>query len=386
MKYDFDRIVDRRNTDSAKWADLEEGVLPMFVADMDFASPPEIVEALARRVGQKTFGYAVTPDSYYESIVEWNRMRNRWHIQPDWITYTPGVITALAVAIQAYSRPGDKVIIQTPVYPPFYSVVTNNQRRLSINPLIREGSTYRMDFDDLERKAADSAAKILLLCSPHNPVGRLWSREELEKVGEICLRHHLILVSDEIHSDLIYPDHRFVPAPSISEEIEKISITCASPSKTFNIPGLRHAMAIIPDNDLREKFIQIKDHCFHLDSGSILGYYAAEAGYRRCGLWLDELMAYVKDNHDYVENFLDENLPKLSLINAEATYLAWIDFSGLKIPVEEVDHLLEDAGLKLGNGSEFAKDHALFKRVTLGCPRRFVVSMLERLKSVLDRY
>lgn len=381
-------VNNRYHTGSVKWDGLESifgvsDVLPMWVADMDFLSPTPIIEALKNQSAHGIFGYTLLTDSYYHSIVKWMERRHSWKIEKDWIVYSPGVVPALSLIMQAFTNPGDKVIIQTPVYPPFHSVVKDQGRDLIVNPLRFQNNTYKMDFDDLEAKI-DKNVKLFILCSPHNPIGRVWTKEELSKLADICVRHDILIVSDEIHADLVYEKHAHTPLAMISEEIKKQSIICTAPSKTFNIAGLHSANVIIPNKKLRTKFSNMIQR-YHLGSISPFSLVATEAAYNEGEEWLDSCLQYMKENIDYVEDYLNKYIPELHVIIPEGTYLLWIDFLNLGMePKQLAEFLLKEAKLALSDGSSFGNDGEGFMRMNIACSHEIVEKAMRQLKTAVQ--
>ena len=303
MKYNFDELISRRGTNSYKWdSAADAGVLPLWVADMDFRTAPAITEALARRVAHGIFGYTRVPEAYYNAVTGWFARRHGWHFKKEWMIYTSGVVPAISAIIKALARPGDKVLVQTPVYNCFFSSIRNNGCEAACSPLLRTGDTYRMDFDDLERKAADPTVKLMLLCNPHNPAGRVWTREELTRLGEICLRHDVTVVADEIHCELVFPEYTYTPFASISEEFQRRSVTCVSPSKAFNIAGLQIANIVAADDGMRERIdraININEVC----DVNPFGVEATIAAYNEGEEWLTQLIGYLKGNYEFMKDY-----------------------------------------------------------------------------------
>ncbi len=386
MKYDFDTVVPRRGTNSYKWdTPEEEGILPMWVADMDFRTAPVIVEALRERVEHGIFGYTKVPESYYDAVVRWFGNRHRWRIDPRWIIYTSGVVPALSAIIKALAAPGDKVIVQTPAYNCFYSSIRNDGCRLSGNHLVYREGRYAIDFDDLEAKAADPEAKILLLCNPHNPVGRVWTPEELRRIGDICLRNGIFVVADEIHCELTYEGHDYTPFASLSERFLRNSATCVSPSKAFNLAGLQIASIIAADEEVRRRIdraININEVC----DVNPFGVIATIAAYGEGGEWLDALRRYLRENYECLRRFFGERLPQYPVLPLEGTYLAWIDCRASGIGSEELalrlreqQHLLVNPGTMYGPGGEG------FLRLNIACPRTLLADGLERMARVLKQ-
>ncbi len=382
MKYDFDELIPRRGTNSYKWDSAADAdVLPLWVADMDFRTAPCIIEALRRRVEHGIFGYTRVPDAYYEAVIDWFERRHGWRIDREWIIYTSGVVPALSAIIKALTDSGDRVLVQTPVYNCFFSSIRNNGCELVASPLIRDGNTYRMDFDDLERKAADPRTKLLLLCNPHNPVGRVWTREELLRIGDICLRNGVRVVSDEIHCELTQPGYEYIPFASLSEAFQANTITCLSPSKAFNIAGLQIANIVSSDEEVRRRIdraININEVC----DVNPFGVEALIAAYSRGADWLEALNAYLNENYRCLCGYFAEQLPQLSVTKLEGTYLVWVDCRALRLSSAELaERLLERQKLWLNEGTMYGTEGEGFLRINIACPRSRLMEALERLKA-----
>ena len=378
--FDFDRVIDRRGTDSLKWHKYAgRDVIPMWVADMDFQAPQPILEALHRRVEHGVFGYPVPPAGLNEVIVDWMARRYGWTIKPSWIVWCPGVVSALNVACRAYGEDGDEVLTFTPIYPPFLSAPPSSRRSVKTIPLTREGGRYTVDYDRFEREITNRS-RILLLCSPHNPVGRRFERRELERIAEICLARDIIICSDEIHCDLVIDGGPHIPTASLSPEISAQTVTLMAPSKTFNIPGLGCSFAIIEDADLRAKFN--KAHHGIVPGTNVMGYTACLAAYRDCEPWRLALIDYLRGNEQLVYSTINEEIAGLSMDHVEATYLAWIDTRPLGLP--KPDRFFEQAGVGLSDGRHFLGEG--FVRLNFGCPRSTLRAGLERMKrAVINR-
>lgn len=381
MKYDFDEMVSRRGTNSVKWDSMKDGeVLPMWVADMDFRVAPCISDALRQRVGHDIFGYVRVPDAYYEAAIAWFARRHGWTFRREWMIYTSGVVPALSAIIKALTEPGDRVLLQTPVYNCFFSSVRNNGCEVVSNPLIYENHTYRMDYDDLERKAVDPRTKLLVLCNPHNPAGRVWTREELRRVGEICARHNVRVVSDEIHCELVMPGYAYVPFASVSGEFEASCVTCVSPSKSFNIAGLQIANIVVADGEIRQKIdkaINVNEVC----DVNPFGVEAAIAAYTGGEEWLTQLCDYLKGNYDYMRDYCREHLPDFPLTKLEGTYLVWMDCRHLQIHSKDLEErLVREAKLWLNAGTMYGAEGEGFMRWNIACPRSVVREGLERFR------
>ena len=382
--YDFEQQINRLNTDSVKWNALKavydaEDILPMWIADMDFASPPEIQEALRKRVDHGLFGYGIASDDMKTAVKDWMKNRFSWEILEEWLLPSSGVVSAIAFSIQALTEEGDKVLIQPPVYSPFYSMISSNNRELVKNSLVLKNGKYEIDFIDFEEKLK-TGVKLFILCSPHNPVGRVWSNEELEKIGELCERYGVYIVSDEIHADLIYEPNKHHSIASINSELQDRTITCIAPSKTFNIPGLQASIMIIPNEEIRKKIQNVQEKiAFH--GLNIFGNTAIEAAYKFGEGWLEELLVYLKENIKYTVKFIEAELPELNVIQPEGTYLVWIDCRGLGLSENELnDQLIQKGKLALVAGSNYGEEGTGFIRMNIACPRKMLDDALQRLK------
>ena len=385
---DFNKIVDRKNTDCLKYdfaarRGKPENILPLWVADMDFKVCDEIIEAIHKRTEHGIFGYTESKESYFEALQKWMKEKHNWNIKESWLVKTPGVVFALAMAVKAYTEPGDGVIIQQPVYYPFSEVINDNNRKIIDNTLVLgDDGKYHIDFEDFERKASEENVKLFLLCNPHNPVGRVWSREELEKLGEICLRNNIIVVSDEIHEDFVFKGKHEVFA-NINEELKNITITCTAPSKTFNLAGLQVSNILIPNSNLKRKFIKQVNAAGYSQLNTI-GLIACEAAYKYGHKWHDELMKYLKGNIDFLRNYLKERIPQIKLIEPEGTYLVWIDFRDLGLTEEERENLIiNKAGLWLDSGAMFGVCGEGFERINIACPRSVLEEALKKLEKAI---
>lgn len=378
MKYDFDKITDRRATNSYKWDSAPDGVLPMWVADMDFRTAPAVIDALQKRVAHGIFGYTRVPDAYYDAVTSWFSRRHGWDIDREWIIYTSGVVPAVSAVIKALTVPGDKVIVQTPVYNCFFSSIRNNGCEIVSNPLRRTADTYEMDFDNLERCAADPRAKVMLLCNPHNPAGRVWTPDELTRLGNICLRNGVTVVADEIHCELVYQGFKYTPFASLSDAFLHRSVTCVSPSKAFNIAGLQIANIVAFDNDLRsriDKAININEVC----DVNPFGVAATIAAYNEGEEWLNQLVDYLHGNYEAMVEFCQRELPEFPITRLEGTYLVWMDCSSLGMPSDALEHaLLDDARLWLNAGTMYGAEGEGYMRWNIACPRSVMLDGLNR--------
>ena len=387
MQHNFDEKVVRRGTNSYKWdSKTNDDIIPLWVADMDFKTAQPIIDALANRVQHGIFGYTKVPDAYYNAVISWFGRRHNFTVEKEWMIYTIGVVPAISATILALTGPGDKVIVQEPVYNCFFSSIRNNQCESFSNDLIYKDGKYTIDFDDLEKKAADPKAKVMLLCNPHNPAGRVWTKEELEKVGEICFRNKVIVVSDEIHCDLTHPGHTHVPFASLGQQFLANSVTCVAPSKTFNLAGLQIANILTYDPEIRRKIdkaININEVC-DVSPFAVEGLIAAYT-HKDSEKWLDDLRAYLWDNYLLVKEFFAENLPQFPILPLEATYLVWIDTSVLNIKSEKLTELMIEKGnVWLNEGTVYGEAGEGFMRLNIACPRVTLQEGLNRLKKAID--
>lgn len=386
MRYNFDEIIPRRGTNCVKWDSMESSdVLPMWVADMDFHTAPAIVEALQRRVAHGIFGYTHVPDTYYEAVTNWFARRHQWQFQREWMIYIPGVVPALSAIIKALTVPGDKVLIQPPVYNCFFSSIRNNGCEIVTNPLLNANNTFTVNYDELEKKASDPKVKAMILCNPHNPAGRVWTREELARIGEICIRHGVTVIADEIHCELVMPGHTYTPFASLSEEFLRHSVTCLSPSKAFNIAGLQIANIVCADAGIRakiDKAVNINEVC-DVNPFGVIGTIAA---YNEGEEWLLQLLDYLHRNYMYMKTFCTERLPQFPISTLEGTYLAWMDCRALHMPSEELEQALaREAKLRLNAGTMYGAEGEGFMRWNIACPQAVLSEGLKRFESFVTR-
>jgi cysteine-S-conjugate beta-lyase len=382
--FDFDHVVNRHRTGSVKWDNLDDvSILPMWVADMDFRTAQPIIDALQQRVEHGIFGYTKVPNVYFSAIIDWFLKRHYFHIEQEWIQYTSGVVPAISAILKALTSPGDGVIVQTPVYNCFFSSIRNMGCQLIESPLINLDGHYQMDFDDLERQAAKPHVNVMILCNPHNPVGRVWRQEELLKVGEICFKHGLKVISDEIHCDLMFPGHTHQPFAALGDTFLANTVTTNSPSKAFNIAGLQIANIITADKEMREKIdraLNIHEIC----DVNPFGVAALIAAYNESEVWLDALNDYLYENYLTVVNFIEQHLPKLNVIQQEATYLAWIDCRQLNISSVDIGKKLNsEGGVLINNGTVYGQDGEGYIRLNMACPRATLIDGLTRIERVL---
>ena len=387
MNFDFNRAIDRKNTSCIKWDYLSaffgrEDLNPLWVADMDFEVPEEILAPIQKRAEHAVFGYTAKPDEFFTAVMGWFQKRYGWSIEKEWIVTTPGVVPALNLAIQEFTGTGDGVIIQSPVYFPFKESVELNNRKLFDNQLVLEAGRYGIDWADLEAKAALS--RMLVFCSPHNPVSRVWSEDELDRLGKICSQHNLLVFSDEIHADIVFPPHRHIPTACVSSDLACRTIASYAASKTFNLAGLQMSVNIIPDEEIRERF-KNSIMRLHLHMSNIFGIVGTQAAYTFGAKWLDELLVYLYSNYRKVDSYLREYIPAISVIEPDGTFLLWLDCRKLGLSDEELSALfVEKAGLALSNGILFGPGGSGFMRMNIGCPEQNLTSALENLKKALE--
>ena len=357
----------------------------MWVADMDFETAPEILEAMQNKLDQKIFGYTSRPASYYESAVNWTKEIHGFDMKAEKLEHSPGVVPSLSMLIRLLTDPGDKVIVQTPVYPPFFRVVEKNNRKLLINNLIEENGIYTIDFQDFEEKAKDEKAKFFILCNPHNPVGRVWKKEELERLVDICLRNNVRILSDDIWRDLTYKGHKYTPVSSLSKEAEDITITCFSATKTFNIAGLQGSFVYFPRHEEQQKF-NSELEILGIRENTPFNLVAIETAFRKGKNWYNALLEYLEKNIDFTEEYIRKNLPEVSFRRPEGTYLLWLDFRKLNITKNQLEDLVKNkAGVILNSGCTFSEDCGLFQRINIACPRYILEEGLERLTKIVKK-
>ena len=388
MKYDFDRYIDRRNTNCLKYDfAVERGrpadVLPLWVADMDLSTPPEVIAAIKERADHGIFGYTMPKREYFSAVADWFKTRHGWNADPDKFICTPGVVFAICTLIRAVTDVGDGVIICQPVYYPFATSIENNKRKLVVSELKYENGKYSVDFEDFEKKIVENKVKAFILCSPHNPVGRVWTKAELERLGDICLKHGVFVISDEIHADFTADGHKHLVFPTIKKEFEKTCAVCTSPSKSFNLAGLQISNIYIPDSGVRKKFEDELDMVGYWEP-SVIGMTACVAAYSKGGKWLDALKEYLKENLAFTREYLKDNLPEIKLIEPEGTYLIWLDCRALGLSDEQLQNLVEQKGkLWLDDGYIFGLGGSGFERINLACPRATLKDALDRLKDAV---
>ena len=385
MIYNFDKVIDRTNTECIKYDQRDTifgraDVIPMWVADMDFPTADFIREAVIERAKGDVYGYTFREDAYYESIVQWIERHHQWKTKKEWMSFTPGVVNAFNMAVMGLTKEGDEIIIQPPVYHPFFYAVNNHNRKLVQNTLVDTEDGYVMDYDLLEKQA--KTAKMLILCNPHNPVGRSWRKEELLRLGEICMRNNVLVFSDEIHCDLVMPGFKHTPFASLSEEFAQNSITAHAASKTFNLAGMATSTVIIPNEELRNKFVDFV-HSTESDLGNIFGKIATKTAMEKGDEWHSQLINYIKGNIDYATDFIRKEMPKVRIHETEATYMIWLNFKDYGFGDEELNRkLVFEAGVGLNSGSLFGKEGECCMRMNLACPRSIVETALMQMREV----
>ena len=391
MRYDFTTAPSRKNKGSIKWdamyqqqPSVPEGILPLSVADMELKNPPQIADGVGAYLKESVLGYTRPTESFYDAGVRWQKRRNGWEIQPDWIVDYPGVAQAFFHLVKFLAQPGEGVILLTPVYYPFYDAVRSSGRQLVTSELLYREGAYTIDFADLEAKARDPKNTVLMFCSPHNPVGRLWNREELLRVGEICLENGVRIISDEIHSDLILTDRPHIPLASLSEALAQNTVTCGAPSKTFNLAGMVTSFLIIPNPELRALIVERRGQ-EGISFCNMAGYRALEIAYNECEDWLEELLALLRGNRQLVVDFLEAKIPQIRPVPLEATYLQWLDCSGLGLSQDELEQLMQAAYWFTDPGAKFGSGGRMFQRLNIACPASALQDALDRLCSAVQR-
>ncbi len=388
-KYNFDEIIDRKDTAAYK---LElrkhffgtDEILALSVADMDFRTPDFIMDAIKKRCEHEILGYTVKTTEFYQSVTDWIQYKHNWTIDSNWLGFVPGIVPAMATAVLAFTEPNNKVIIQSPVYPPFFNVVRNNGRQLLVNELKLQGGQYRMNLEELREFASDPNCKLMFLCSPHNPGGRVWSKEELAEVADICAENNVIVVSDEIHADLVLPGNTHTPFATVSENAKQNSVVLMAPSKTFNIAGLGSSSFIIPNKELFETFSK-QLQALEFAGGNIFAFTATKAAYENGVEWLKQLIEYIQGNINFVDSYLKENTPQIKAIIPEASFLIWLDFTGLGLNDDETEAILiKKAKIGLNPGRSFGQGGKGFHRINIGHSRLQIKEALDRLKKAVD--
>jgi cystathionine beta-lyase len=385
-QYNFDEIIDRKGTHCIKVDKLEErygnaALTPLWVADMDFRTPDFIVEAIKERCSHEVFGYTFASDDYYNSIIRWLKQRYEWDVEQEWLSYIPGIVKGIAFTIECFTRPGDKVIIQPPVYHPFRIVPESMGRTVIDNPLKLTDGTYEMDFGQLET-IMDGSCKLFILSNPHNPGGVVWPEDALIRLAELCAKHHILIISDEIHAEMVYPGYRHYPFPSVSETASSSCITFMAPSKTFNIAGIVASYAVIPDHTIRERFYSFLE-ARELHEGTIFAYEATKAAYTHGNEWRQQMLGYITENVDFVAGFMKKYIPEIKVYHPQASFLIWLNCKGLQLKQEELVSLFLKAGLALNDGTMFGPGGEGYMRLNIGCPRSIIEQSLKALKNAM---
>jgi len=393
MKYDFETVVSRAGSCSSKWDQMKGwtpnvggDIVPFSVADMELKNAPEIIEGIKEYVDKTILGYTNAGEAYYDAVCGWMGRRHSWDIEPEWILGTPGVVNAFFTAVKAFTKPGEGVILMTPVYYPMYMAVERNKRKIVRNPLIYRDNRYSIDFEDLEEKAKDPSNTLIILCSPHNPVGRVWTPEELERIGRICIDNNVVIVSDEIHFDIIMPGYKHTVFATISEEFADHCIVCTAPSKTFNLAGLQTSNIIIRNERLRELFRE-EQLSVSISRLNMIGYKACELAYDKGEEWLEQLLLHIDHNRLVLTEYIEQNLPQIKVIPMEGTYLQWLDLNALGIPHLELERIMHmEAQVFFDEGYVFGEEGKGFERMNIACPTNVMLAALERMKKTLDQY
>lgn len=385
MQYNFDIPVNRRDTNSLKW-NVKENELPMWVADMDFQTAPEIQTAIQKRVEHGVFGYSIIPDKWYQAIIDWWKRKHTFSIEKEWLTFCAGVVPAVSSIIRKLTTVGENILVQTPVYSIFFNSIINNGRIALENPLIYQEERYEIDFEDLEKKLSNPQTSMMILCNPHNPIGKIWTKEELEKIGELCWKYHVVVISDEIHCDIIKPGNHYIPFASVSEKCKQNSITCIAPTKAFNLAGLQTAAIIVPNENLRNK-VNRGINTDEIAEPNSFAIEATIAAFTQGEEWLNELCKYLQKNKQYIEEFLKKEIPTIKLVPSEATYLVWIDCSKVLGDAAELAQFIrKHTGLFVSAGEQYRGNGTYFLRMNIACPYRILQDGLQRMKNGILEY
>lgn len=385
MQYNFDIPVNRRDTNSLKW-NVKENELPMWVADMDFQTAPEIQKAIQKRVEHGVFGYSIIPDKWYQAIIDWWKRKHTFSIEKEWLTFCAGVVPAVSSIIRKLTTVGENILVQTPVYSIFFNSIINNGRIALENPLIYQEERYEIDFEDLEKKLSNPQTSMMILCNPHNPIGKIWTKKELEKIGELCWKYHVVVISDEIHCDIIKPGNHYIPFASVSEKCKQNSITCIAPTKAFNLAGLQTAAIIVPNENLRNK-VNRGINTDEIAEPNSFAIEATIAAFTQGEEWLNELCKYLQKNKQYIEEFLKKEIPTIKLVPSEATYLVWIDCSKVLGDAAELAQFIrKHTGLFVSAGEQYRGNGTYFLRMNIACPYRILQDGLQRMKNGILEY
>ncbi|MDA7027628.1 pyridoxal phosphate-dependent aminotransferase [Bacillus sp. CLL-7-23] len=385
MTFNFDKMTDRFNTNSYKWS-VEYEELPMWVADMDFEISPAIVNAMQKRLDHHIFGYTTVPDAYYHAVAQWFEKRHQFHVEKDWMMFCTGVVPAISSIVRKITNIGDNVLVLSPIYNIFYNSIINNHRKVLTSELIYKEKQYSIDFDDLERKLADPDTTLIIFCNPHNPIGKIWDRKTLEKIGNLCIKHNVLILSDEIHCDLSHPGYRYIPFASVSEEIAKICMTCVAPTKTFNLAGIQTSSIIVPNPALR-KLVNRGINTDEVAEPNVFAIEAAISAFTEGEPWLEALLDYLIENKQLIEHFITSQLPQLQVIHSEATYLAWLDCRAITNDTKYLCELIrKETGLYVSEGAIFGGNGHQFIRLNYACPKARLEDGLQRLKKGIEAF
>lgn len=385
MQYDFGALTDRRNTNSLKW-DVDENVLPMWVADMDFKTAPEIIEAIQEKVAKGILGYTIVPDAWYQAIINWWEKKHDFKIDKEWLIFCTGVVPAISSAVRKMTSVGENILVQTPVYNIFFNSIVNNGRNIVENKLLYDGKEYSIDFEDLESKLSDPQTTMMILCNPHNPIGKIWGKEILERIGELCFKHHVLVLSDEIHCDLTDTHHEYIPFASVSQICANNSITCIAPTKTFNIAGVQTAAVIVPNEVIRHKMNKALN-TDEVAEPNAIAMEATVAAFTKGEQWLKELRSYIQENRKAAERFIECELPELYLVPGHATYLLWVDCSRITQDTTCLCQFLRsEAELYVSSGEAYGEKGRGFIRINIACPKERLEDGLTRLKKGIELF
>ncbi len=382
MKYDFDTIVDRRNTNSLKW-DVKENELPMWVADMDFKTAPCVIESLNNRVNHGVFGYSIVPDSWYDAYIKWWKERHNFEIEKQWLIFSTGVVPAISSIVRKLTTVAENVVIQSPVYNIFYNSIINNGRKVLESPLVYDEGKYSIDFEDLREKLSNPQTTLMILCNPHNPVGKIWDKETLIKIGKLCKENNVVVLSDEIHCDITIPNKTYIPFASVNEECKQNSVTCISPTKAFNLAGMQSSAVMIANKFLRDK-VERGLNTDEVAEPNVFATTVATAAFNEGGPWLDALRKYISDNKDLVTDYIEKNIPKIKVVDAEATYLMWLDCKTITSDSEKLASFIRhETGLYLTAGDHYGKGGEGFLRMNVACSKEIVIEALDKLDKAI---
>ncbi|MGD1818110.1 MAG: MalY/PatB family protein [Pleomorphochaeta sp.] len=385
MKYDFDTIVDRRNTNSLKW-DVKENELPMWVADMDFKTAPCAIESLNNRVNHGVFGYSIVPDSWYDAYIKWWKERHNFEIEKQWLIFSTGVVPAISSIVRKLTTVAENVVIQSPVYNIFYNSIINNGRKVLESPLVYDDGKYSIDFEDLREKLSNPQTTLMILCNPHNPVGKIWDKETLIKIGKLCKENNVVVLSDEIHCDITIPNKTYIPFASVNEECKQNSVTCISPTKAFNLAGMQSSAVMIANKFLRDK-VERGLNTDEVAEPNVFATTVATAAFNEGGPWLDALRKYISDNKDLVTDYIEKNIPEIKVVDAEATYLMWLDCKTITSDCEKLAAFIrEETGLYLTAGNHYGKGGEGFLRMNVACSKKVVTEALKKLDKAIKKF